>query len=474
MAAEPGTPRGQVVVVDDEPSMLRIAQRLLKARNFTVVPFSSANAALEHLRKAPPDVIVSDLHMPEMSGVALLSAAREICPETPVILMTGNATLDSAIDALRLGAYDYVLKPFSPTDLLVIAIERAFSHHQLVEDNRMLHRRLRTENRYEHIVGSSQPIRDVLAMVTSVARTDATVLIQGESGTGKELVAQAIHRDSARSARAFVTLNCGALTETVLESELFGHERGAFTGAVSTRRGLFEEASGGTLMLDEVGELTPATQVRLLRVLQEGQIRRVGSNEVRSVDVRVIAATHRDLHAEVQEGRFRQDLLFRLDVVRIRVPPLRERLEDLPLLVRHFVDKHAQRHGTPVSEISDDAIQLLMERSWPGNVRELANTVERAVVMSKSSRLEAAAFRSNSVPPPPTTTTPAPASRGDTPHPGGDVRPLADERTDFEQRYCRRVMELSEGNVTRAADLAGVDRSNFRRLLKRHGIGGGG
>jgi two-component system response regulator HydG len=453
---------GRVLVVDDEPDVLRIVTRKLQKSGFAVDGFEHSPELLESLQRmsGDVDVVLADLHMPEMNGLELLKAVHAEFPSIAFIMMTGRGTIGSAVEAMRLRAFDYLVKPFDPLETVVAAVERAVAHKRLVDRNQFLERQLELTAQFEGIVGTSKPIADVFAMVESVAPTDVTVLITGESGTGKELVARAIHTRSSRSSRPFIAINCAALAESVLESELFGHVKGSFTGAVASRRGLFEEASRGTLFLDEVGELAPATQVRLLRVLQEGEIRPLGSNEPRNVDVRIIAATHRDLQAEVQRGVFRQDLFYRLNVVSVGLPALRERVDDLPALAHHFVKKSAARFEKNVTKLDPETLERLCSYGWPGNVRELENAMERAVVLARNDVL---------------TPDLLPAEL----RPSTEVRtrsssvpqlPLSEARADFERNYLTQALRRADGNTAEAARLSGVDRSNFRRLLKRHGI----
>ncbi len=451
-------PPPSIVVVDDEPQLIVSLSRMLRSRGYLVTGFVSPAHALEHLMKSATDVLLTDLHMPNMSGLQLMKAARDRWPHLPVLIMTGRATVSSAVDAMRQGAYDYLIKPFDPPDAPAAAVQRAVEHSRLIERNRMLQEQVDLSVRFGDIVGSSAPMRRLFETIAIVAPADSCTLVVGESGTGKELVARAIHRQSRRSNKAFVAINCGALTETVLESELFGHTRGAFTGAVSARRGLFEEASGGTLLLDEVGELSPATQVRLLRVLQEREVRPLGSNEPRPVDVRIIAATHRELSTLVSEGSFRQDLYYRLDVVSIRLPPLRERIEDVPLLAQHFLRKHAARLSLDAQGIAPATIEKLCAYDWPGNIRELENVIERALVLGRGNRIGLASLpaqlRSHS----------QASSRS------AELSSWAEARAAFELDYLQRAVSQAGGNVSRAAKVAGLDRSNFRRLLKRRGL----
>jgi two-component system response regulator HydG len=375
------------------------------------------------------------------------------------IVVTGATDLGSAVSAMRAGAYDYLTKPVDPATTLLPSLTRTFEHRNLLLQNQQLRRQLGGLERSEGIVGDSLALRELLTMIAAVAPTDATVLVVGETGTGKELAARAVHRQSRRNGRPFVAINCGALTETLLESELFGHARGAFTGAGATRRGLFEEASGGTLFLDEVGELTPATQVRLLRVLQERQVRPVGSNKPIDVDVRVVAATNRNLVDEVAAGRFREDLYYRLDVMRLELPPLRDRPEDVPQLVQHFLSKRGERLGKQVRHVDPIVLARLSEHPWPGNIRELENAVDRAIVLAKDDTITpdllGAILRQ------------APRSVENEGDAALYALPLTDARAAFEERYLQRVMERGGGRATEAARLAGMDRSNFRRMLKR-------
>jgi len=456
------TPDGfeaRIVAVDDDHAMLRVVERALR-RRFDMQTFGSAEAALDALAADPSiaDVLLTDLHMHGMTGFDLLAEVRASYPTVPVIIMTGRATVDAAVEALRLGAYDFLVKPFEASQALPTAVSRAIAYRSLITINRDLRRRLDVRDGFEGIVGHAPKMRQLFDVISSVAPTTATALISGESGTGKELVARAIHDRSHRSTGRFVPLNCGALGETLLESELFGHVKGAFTGASTSRVGLFEEASGGTLFLDEVGELSPSTQVRLLRVLQEREVRPVGSNETRRVDVRLLAATHRDLAVEVAEGRFRQDLYYRLKVVTLLVPALRDRVDDIPLLAQHFVAKVSERLGKHVESIEADAMAALQRHPWPGNVRELENAIEHAIVLGSGSSLRSADLPMTA------------ATDNDVARPPSEeaVLPLTDAKEAFVRGYLRDVLARAEGSVAEASRLAGMDRSNFRRLLKRY------
>lgn len=462
------TERPRLLAVDDEELFLRALQRLLATGGrYDVTATANPVDALAHIdAEAPFDVALVDHALPGLSGLDLLGEIKHRSPETEVIVMTAYGTIERAVESMRAGAYDFLTKPFESSDVVLHAVERAAERKRLVNRTRTLERQLDTKERFEEIIGTSRKLRAVLELIESVAPTDATVLLLGESGTGKELLARAIHRRSSRQKGTLLAINCSALTETLLESELFGHARGAFTGATANRRGLFEEADGGTLFLDEVGEIAASTQVKLLRALQEGEIRPVGTNEARKVDVRIIAATNRDLRAAMQEGRFREDLYYRLNVVAVDVPPLRERTEDIAPLAQYFLRRYAERAGRSVVRIAPDALDRLLLHRWPGNVRELENAIERAVVLCRGDTIRTGDF-------PPEVT-----GRVVGVAPGKRVRfdqPLPDARREllesFERSYLEDVLSRSGGRVAEAARLAGMDRSNLRRLLHRYRLG---
>lgn len=384
-------PRARVLVVDDEIANREALQRILVREGYEAVHVASGEEALDALRAAPFQLLLTDLKMPRMDGVELLRAARVVAPDVEVVLMTAYGTVEAAVEAMREGAYDFLTKPLKRHELLR-SIEKALEKRSLVAENRALRARLqeresRREGPLARIVGNSDALRRVLDVVRQVAPAQATVLITGESGTGKELIAEALHHLSPRGQGPLVKLACAALPETLLESELFGHEAGAFTGAAGVRKGRFELADRGTLFLDEVGEMSPHTQVKLLRVLQQGEFERLGGHRTLKVDVRIVAATHRDLEAEVKAGRFREDLYWRLHVIRVQLPPLRERIGDIPLLVDAFVRHFAERNRKPIGGVSQEAMDRLAAWTWPGNVRELENTIERAVVLCRGTRI---------------------------------------------------------------------------------------
>src|SRR5579863_7314555 len=377
----------RVLIVDDEENIRLVLRTLLKKHGYEVEVADSGEAALSSLDSFDPDVILTDVRMPRMGGLDLLGALKAKQHPATVIVMSAYGNVDLAIEAMKAGAYDYVGKPFKP-DEIVLALRKAEEREALRRENRALREQIRAENQFESILAKSASMVEIFRTISKIAEFKTTVLISGESGTGKELVARAIHARSSRKAAPFIALNCGAIPENLLESELFGHKKGAFTDASSDRRGLFEEATGGTLFLDEIGELPVNLQVKLLRVLQEETIRRLGDTKDVKVDVRIIAATHRDLTADVKAGRFREDLFYRIHVLSIHIPPLRERREDVNLLIDHFLTRNNARLGTSIRGLSPEVRRLLLEYAWPGNVRELENTIERAMVLAETDLLE--------------------------------------------------------------------------------------
>ncbi len=437
-------------VIDDDASSRELLGRVLGARGWSVVALADGREALERLAAdGPPDLVVSDIRMAEVGGLEVTEAFRRDAPDTPVILVTAFGNVDGAVEAIRRGAFDYVSKPYD-VDAVTLTAARALEQRRLAGENRALRRQLRDKYRLENAVGRSEVMLQVFKTAARVAASEATVLILGESGTGKELVARAIHDASPRASGPFVPVDCGAIAEGVLESELFGHVRGAFTGAQAARRGLFEEAGGGTLFLDEIGDVGPGLQARLLRALQEGTIRRVGANEAIPVDVRVVAATNRDIEAAVRAGRFREDLFYRLNVVTLRIPPLRERREDVPVLAEHFAAKHGRGDGAAVSS---EARELLQAYDWPGNVRELENVIARALALNPSGVVVPADL--------PDGLRRAPEPAKGLPLPPG-FRPALDE---LSRRYAALVLAECGGNKTRAAEQLGIDRKTLYRIL---------
>jgi two-component system, NtrC family, response regulator AtoC len=379
----------RVLVVDDEENLRVVLRTLLRRHGYEVETAASGDEALAMVDSFGPDVVLTDVRMPKMGGLDLLSTLKAKGNDATVIVMSAYGNMDLALDAMKAGAYDYVQKPFKP-DEVVLALRKAEERELLRRENRALRDEIRKEHRFEDILAKSARMQEIFRTITKIAEYKTTVLVTGESGVGKELVARAIHRRSTRRGGPFVAVNCGAIPENLLESELFGHKKGAFTDAVHDRRGLFEEANGGTLFLDEIGELPLGLQVKLLRVLEDEKIRRVGDTRDVQVDVRIITATHRDLQNETKAGRFREDLFYRLNVLPIHCPPLRERRDDIPLLIDHFVARNNSRLGTSIRGLDTETRRLLYEYAWPGNVRELENTIERAMVLSEGEQIIAA------------------------------------------------------------------------------------
>ncbi len=467
---EEGTRKpARILVVDDEPALLRALESLLRKKGHEVVALDSPIQATQQLALEDFDVALLDIKMPDLSGLELLSAVKNRRPEVEVVMMTGHATVETALAAIKSGAYDYLTKPFEDVEHVARVVARAADRKLLIDRTRQLERELEALEGRHGLVGSSAGMREVARMIDAVAYSAATVLVTGESGTGKELVARALHQKSPRKNQPFVALNCGALTETLLESELFGHVKGAFTGAQRDQKGLFEAADGGTIFLDEIGDIPLSTQVRLLRVLQEGEMKRVGSADAIKVDVRVIAATHRDLPKLVKAGKFREDLFYRLNVIAIPLPPLRDRIEDVPLLAQHFLKRYAERLGKKVRTVSAEALELLSGYRWPGNVRELENAVERAVVLCRGEGIAPADL------PPSVTGRTAPLVR-EVPQNGEEQAWLTQSYATakenalrrFERSYVEALMRSCDNNISAAARKAGMDRSNFKRVLRKY------
>jgi two-component system NtrC family response regulator len=376
-----------ILVVDDDASQRRLIEFWLKEEGYTVLTAVDGNSGLQVFESKSPALVISDIRMPDLSGLDLLSRIKAASPDTPVILITAFGTVADAVDAMKLGAADYVLKPVN-ADELKLTVQRALEHRKLVDENRYLRDFADTAFRFENIIGASKKMRDVFDIALQVAGRDSTVLLAGESGTGKELLAKAIHQNSLRANKPFITVNCGALPEALAESELFGHLKGSFTGAISDRVGKFEAANEGTIFLDEVGELTLPLQVKLLRVVQEREIDKIGSPHPVKVNVRILAASNRNLKNRIADGLFREDLYYRLSVVTIELPPLRERRDDIPLLIQHFLKQLKDRYSLADLSVSDNAREKLIQYNWPGNVRELQNVMERLAVLTRNGRIQ--------------------------------------------------------------------------------------
>ena len=449
----------RILIVDDEKNYLLVLDALLSEAAYEVATADSGARALAILDEDEPDLMLTDMRMPRMSGLELIKASKERHPDLPVIVMTAYGTVENAVEAMKSGAVDYIMKPFENQEL-ILTVQKALKLRRLLTQNRLLREEVQKGQGFGQIVGDSRAMRQVYELVEKVAATKATVLITGESGTGKEMIARAIHERSPRAEESFVAVNCMALSETLLESEIFGHEKGAFTGAVGRRKGRFELADKGTLFLDEVGEIAPALQVKLLRVLQERTFERVGGNLPISVDVRIVAATNRDLTQAVATGRFREDLFYRLNVVRLDLPPLRERKEDLPSLVAHFVRRYAAEVGRAAPQVSQEAMERIYDYAWPGNVRELENALERAVIMAGVEIRPAdlpLEVRPQS----------AEASAPDLPRDMG----ITDAVEDLERRMIQRALSEHHGVAAHAAEALGLTKSNLAYKMKKYGLG---
>ncbi|SLM47314.1 Acetoacetate metabolism regulatory protein AtoC [Nitrospira japonica] len=442
-----------VLVVDDDEDTRGLLSEILAKEGYDVETASDGKTALERITDRPPDLVMSDIHMPSLDGMSLLEELRSRNQDVPVILMTAFGSLKTAVDGLRSGAFDYLSKPFIVDDIRLV-VRRALEHKHLSRQNQALKEQLRDRYRFDNLVGSSAGIVSVYKSIARVAHTDSTVLLQGESGTGKELIARAVHANSARSAGPFVAVDGGSLAETLLESELFGHERGSFTGAVASKKGLLEKAHQGTCFLDEVADLSPVLQGKLLRVIQEREIRRVGSNAPMNIDVRIIAASKKDLDQLVKAGTFREDLYYRLNVVTIQIPPLRERAEDIPLLTQYFIQMYGQKKSPPVTGIAPEAMSLLTRYWWPGNIRELEHAIERAIALTPQS-----VIFPEDLPQSIQTAT---------------VQAAAQARgwvtlAELEKDHILRVLEAHNQDLGRAAAILGIHRKTLLRKLRYFG-----
>ncbi len=453
-AAAAWDPPSIVLIVDDEPGIVESLSKIFKREGMQVLTAGDGQAGLELLRRQRVGVLLTDLMMPRTTGMDLLKAAKTVAPETEVVLMTAYGTVETAVEAMKEGAYDFVTKPLKRAHVVRI-VKNALEKQSLVVENRALRAQL-AEKRRRAIIGTSLAWRRTMDTVVQAAPSDATVLLLGESGTGKELLARAIHENSSRADRPFVAINCAAIPESILEAELFGYEKGAFTGATTSREGRFEAASGGTLFLDEIGEMSRHVQVKLLRVLQEQEIERLGGGgRTRPVDIRLIAATNVDLAKAVHEGQFREDLYYRLNVIPITIPPLRDRRDDIPLLVQHFVRLYAEKNGKPVTGCTRGALDRLVDYTWPGNVRELENAIERAVVLSRDSVIAEEAL-------PPEIRTAAAVEIGGGP---GLTFHIGTPLSEIEMRVIRETLRHTGGDKRLAAKLLGIaTRTIYRRL----------
>ncbi len=449
-----------VLIVDDEKNYPPIIAAVLQEEGYETLTANSGPEALEILKHSDVDLILTDYKMPKMDGIELLERVKTEDTDLPVIMMTAHGTVEKAVEAMQKGAYSYLLKPFD-NDRLVLYVNKANAVFRLIKENRQLRTAVASQYQFDNIIGKSKPMQDVFEIIKKVSPTTATVLIEGESGTGKELVAKSIHFNSTRRDKPYIAVNCSALTESLLESELFGHERGAFTGAVSTKKGRFELADEGTLFLDEIGELSQSLQVKLLRVLQEKIFERVGGIKPIAVDIRLIAATNKDLKEEVKQGRFREDLYFRLDVVNIVLPPLRERPEDIRLLINHFMKKYADERTSdvPVTGIDSEAQRLFHEYGWPGNVRELENVIERAMIFCPNSRIKPSDlpkdFKETMNYNIPLEDIPATAK-------------LYETLATVERRMIERALQRANYVQSHAAEMLGIGKSGLNQKIKKY------
>jgi len=457
-----------VLIVDDEELLVKSCGQILASEGYTVFTEGRGRNALEVVRRQRPDIVLTDLNLPDTDGLALLKDIKKLASETLVVMITGFATVDSSVEAIRAGAYDYIPKPFTATQLRIL-IGRAAQQVKLVRDNASLRDQLKKHYSFENIIGTSESIQKVFSVVSRVAPTDASVFISGESGTGKELIARALHANSRRSGRPFMAINCAALPDHLLESELFGHEKGSFTGADQQRRGLLEVASGGTFFLDEISEMSMELQAKLLRVIQERKIRRVGGEGEIPIDVRWVSATNRDPEQAVREGALRQDLLYRLNVVPVKLPPLRHRREDIPALAQHFLRRYAQDYDRDNLRFSADAMRVLSDYEWPGNVRELQNMIERVVSLCLPGQEIFAEDLPEEL-----SVRGVVNGRG-APSYSAEL-PFHDAKTDaitvFEKEYLSDLLRRHNGNISQAARTAGIDRKTIHRMLAKYQLEG--
>jgi len=443
----------RILVVEDEEKLRRVIELHLTSAGFEVDKCGSAEEALQNADRA--DLIVTDLRLPGMNGLDLLSRVHRQNAQAPVVVMTAFGTVENAVEAMKAGAIDFLLKPFS-LDHLMAVVHKALEVRALRDENRQLREELGRRYEFDSIIGRSGPMQEIFATITRVAPTRATVLLAGESGVGKDLIARAIHFHSPRRDRPFVKINCTALPENLMESELFGYEKGAFTGAVSSKPGKFEHADTGTVFLDEIGDVPPSIQVKLLRVLQEREFERLGSNKTRHIDVRVIAATNQDLRVALEQGTFREDLYYRLNVVPVNIPPLRARKEDIPFLVQHFIKKLGPDSGSSAEGMTDAGMTKLMAYHWPGNVRELENVIERSLVMCSGTRLDASDIQLDL----------APRHKNSTEH----FLPEGMTLDQYEQEIIREALRRAQGNKSQAARLLGLTRNALRYRLSQMGM----
>jgi len=459
---------GRILVVDDEAIVCKSCVKVLAPEGYSVSTSQSGRGGIQKAASGDFDVVIVDLKMPDVDGMEVLRVIKEKQPDVEVIVITGYSAVSTAVSAMKLGAIDYLPKPFTPDELCVV-VSKAMEKRKLIAENRYLREELKEKFRLENIIGQSKPMEEVYRLVQKAAPTNTTVLVCGESGSGKELLAKAIHYNSLRKDRHFLPADCSALAPTLLESELFGHVKGSFTGAIVTKPGLFELADGGTLFLDEVANISLETQGKLLRVLEEGEFKPVGGTEYKKVDVRLIAATNRDLEQMVQRGEFRDDLFYRINVFPIRLPPLRERKEDIPLLAWHFLKQKCEEAGKNVQGFTTEAMDILVNAQWPGNIRELKNTIERLVITGEGKVITAGdlpdSFRKAQVP---LESTSVPRTMEELKEVKKHLREAATDR--IERSFILQALERNNWSITKAAKEIGVQRPNLHALMRKHGI----
>ncbi len=443
--------KGNILVVDDDSNLLEVIRMRLESAKYDVVTAQREEEALQALKEEVIDLSVIDLQLEKTDGISLMEHLHRINPDIPVVILTAYGTIESAVEAMRRGAYSYLTKPFDPRELL-FQMEQAMEKRTLALEVKRLQSLLEEKYDFSNIIARSDTMQRVLAQVSLIAKTDSTVYIHGESGTGKELIAKAIHVGSSRKEGPFVAINCAAIPENLLESELFGYEKGAFTGAVQSVKGLFTQAHGGTLFLDEIGDMPLSLQSKILRVLQDRQVSPLGSKKPVEVDVRIIVATNKDLLKEVEKKHFRQDLFYRVHVIPVKLPPLREKKEDIPYLVEYFLEKFSARMNKSVRGISPQAMQKLMLYDWPGNVRELENTLEFAMAMTQSNIISDDLILQTDM------------------HSPDTLKPFKEAKSEFERKYLLDLLKLTQGNVSKASDLAGKYRADFYQLLKKYDL----
>ena len=445
-----------ILAVDDDVNMLAMLEKFLKRAGYTVDTASDSLKAMSLVDERNYDIVITDIQMPRATGMDLLKRVKDLQKDTMVIMITAFGSVDSAVNAMKAGAYDYVSKPFNIDEILAL-LERATQQRRLQREVEQLRQEVERKYSFSNIIGKSKAMQDIFALIQRLSHARSNVLTTGRSGTGKELIAKAIHYNSDRRSMPLVTVNCSAIPESLLESELFGHEKGAFTGAITSRRGLFETANGGTLFLDEIGDMPLGSQSKLLRVVETGEVRPVGSDAVKVVDVRVISATHRDLKELIKHEQFREDLFYRLNVISIHVPDLKERTEDIPILIAHFVKKYGEQFGKPTIRVTHDATACLLKYSWPGNVRELENVIERSIALSSGEEIDTKDLPEHLFQ----------LKAGDL------IDDLATENmplTEVEKRYIMKVLQRTNWHQSKAAQVLGIDRKTLYRKIKEYNL----